>query len=532
MKKIFSHIALLLEVSLFLWSCGNSEYSYDKIVPSDYHKILLFKNSGNQTLNLSTVQTNYQDSIVVLKAGSDPGLSANVMFNVLSQNALDSVYNIPLGVDYRVIPAEDYSFNNGREMSFGSGEIGKYLCLSMDAYKIYNYIHSDSTATAKTKYVLPIQMVSTKNDTVSSDRGYVMEFINVRKPVIKLPSNTYTAMNYETLDYNLTATVENYNMNASFDCDFDESKSDSLLRVFQSGHPNYACQLMPKEAYGSLPKLQFSNGNVTGSALLTFKRAPLQNDTHYVLPLMLKSTSLPNSDLNAHIQYLVITPPTYGTEWITDVSTWKVAFDNSDYKFWSDGTSGDAGGATKIIDNDYASYWHSSFGGMASSYTGTNGAGHKTGGTVTGDDYCYNFKDFHAFAGKRPVGSICLALDMQKHYYVVGVRTWNRPQNYDTQTINFYVSDDDSFNFLPLKSGGKLTDYDNPSLNTWQFLLTHVRSATTGAQDSYLKMSSATNVPKGRFLKLRFMDSRRAGVVNMAELRVCILVSVNGKSVY
>jgi hypothetical protein len=533
MKKSLLNILLLIVGILFITSCSNSEYGFDKLFPNEYHKVMLFKNSGVQSLSLNTTETNYQDSIVVLKAGSDPSLTANVKFNVLSQIEIDSIYNVPQGLDYRVIPSQLFSFNNGQEMSFGSGETGKYLILSLDAFKIYNYIQADIAITAKTKYILPIQMVSTHNDTISSAGGKLIELITVEKPDITLPSNQYSVMNFKTLDLNLSATVSNYDLANDFTCSFDQSKSDSLFRVFQASNPNYPCAAMPVEAYGALPTLQFSKGNATGTALLTLNRASLQNDVHYVLPLMLKSTNLQNTDLSPNVQFIVVTPPTYGTQWIDDVSGWKPVFDNCDQKSWTQSSGGDNGGPYALIDNDASTYWHSCYSGpLYTSYAGTNGTGNQTGGSY-GDDYNYNFTDYNTCVAKRLPGSICLIYDMQQKYYVLGVKTLNRASNTDTKSINFSVSSDDAFQFLPIKKGGNISDYNNPSLNNWNSLFTQVRNTTDSWQSITIDPTTITSLDnlKGRFIKLRFMDSNRANVVNLAEFRVLVLVSINGDPV-
>jgi hypothetical protein len=535
MKRIVFNILFLVGCILLVTACSDSEYNNDNLFPEKYHKVLLFKNSGALSLDLSTVQTDYQDSMVVLKAGSDPSLQADVKFNIVDQTAIDSAYNSKQGLDYRVIPSDCYAFNDGQEMTFDSGETGKYLVMTIHADKIYNYMLAAPNISSKTKFVLPILMVSDK-DTVNADKNGVMTFIDVHMPTITLPGNKYDAsIVYQTLDYNLTATVTHFNLDRDFTCEFwDESKKDSLVQVFKDGHPSYVCETLPTEAYGKLPTLQFTKGSATGTAVLSLKRAPLKNDVHYVLPLMLKSTTLPNTDLNPHVQYIIVTAPTYGTEWVTadETATWKPVFDNCDQKSWSEQSGGDNGGPYAIIDNVLNTYWHSCWGtGLYTGYGGTNGAGHSTGG-VAPDDYNYNFTDYHTCVAKRAPGDICLVFDMQKPYYVVGVNTYGRPLNTDTKTINFYVSPDSEFKFLPIKKGGKIDDYNNPSLNNWTFVLQQVRTATASTwQQAYLDPSNTANVVKGRFIKLRFMDSARASVVNLSELRILKLVSINGNPI-
>ena len=98
------------------------------------------------------------------------------------------------------------------------------------------------------------------------------------------------------------------------------------------------------------------------------------------------------------------------------------------------------------------------------------------------------------------------------------------------RTINISVSPDDTFQFLPVKKGGNIEDYNNPSLNNWNYLFTQVRNKIDNWQTITIDPATITNLDqlKGRFIKLRFMDSNRSNVVNLAEFRVLVLVSING----
>lgn len=179
MKKLLFNIFLLLGIVFLGSSCSNSAYDEDNFYPSRYHKIMLFKESGKQTLNLTTSQVDYQDTMVILKSGSNPMLRADISFYVLTQATVNSAYNEVEGMDYRVIPQDCYKFNNGSEMKFESGEIGKYLIMTIYADKIYTYMQSNKNITSKTEFVLPVNMVST-TDTINVDKGYVFEIINVK----------------------------------------------------------------------------------------------------------------------------------------------------------------------------------------------------------------------------------------------------------------------------------------------------------------------------------------------------------------
>jgi hypothetical protein len=528
MKKILYNIILLLGVLVLYSSCSNSDYDEKNFYSSRYHKILLFKDSGKISLALSTPQTDYQDSMVVFKAGSNPKLTADVHFKILTQSEVDSSYNAIEGMDYRVIPSEDYSFNNGDEMTFESGETGKYLVMTIHADKIYDYVQSATNVTAKTKFVLPLQMVS-QNDTINTDKGYVFKMITVAKPEIKLAGNMYPQLIYQDSDYQISPKVNNYVPDRDFTCTLTESKKDSLVKAFQDSHPGYTCQAMPTGAY-TLPTLTFTKGNVTGSGLVHVDRKLLTSDVHYVLPLQIESTTLPAASINTHIQYLVVTPPTACYEVVTDRSNWKILFCNNAQKFWTGSSGNDNDGPVALIDGKTSTYWHCNYWGCwPEAYQGQDQTGKNTGHAL-GDDYLYYFKDFHAFAAKRYANQTVIVMDMGKVEHVIGVGFMQRQSSaFDTKSFDTYVSNDSEFKFLPLESGGSLSDYNDVALNNWTFVCsinTPQQNATSYAQASIPTILSGG--VKGRYVKIHFTGTNRGQILAGAEFYVIRLLSING----
>ena len=87
--KQFIYKSLILGSVLTAASCSNSEYEFDKLFPQEYHKILYVKHNGKQEMNMNTVETTPVYSINVIKAGSDPSLTAHVKLSVMSQQEVD-----------------------------------------------------------------------------------------------------------------------------------------------------------------------------------------------------------------------------------------------------------------------------------------------------------------------------------------------------------------------------------------------------------------------------------------------------------
>ena len=82
--KQFIYKSLILGSALIAASCSNSAYEFDQLFPQEYHKILYVKYNGKQEMNMNTVETTPVYSINVIKAGSDPSLTAHVKLSVLT----------------------------------------------------------------------------------------------------------------------------------------------------------------------------------------------------------------------------------------------------------------------------------------------------------------------------------------------------------------------------------------------------------------------------------------------------------------
>ena len=536
MKKILNTLFLLMLVFTYT-SCSDSEYDDDNFYAAKFHKILLFKDSGKRTLSLITPQTDYQDTLTVYKSGTDPSLTADVTFKVLDQATVDVDYNDAEGVDYRVIPSEAFSLNEGNTMHFDKGEKGKYLTVTLHADKIYDFKESSANVTSKTKFILPIKMVSEK-DTINTDKNTTLYILNVEKPFITVApkGNIYAAFTYSSVDINIPAAVTTVSgadivNDRDFACELvsDPTRLAELFQIYKDGHAGYDCALMPSGNY-TMPVINFYKGDNNANGVITIKRTGLQNEKHYVIPLEIKSSTMPSSQFNSKIRYLIVTPPTVAYDTNPSRSNWKVVFCNNDLAMWQAGSGGDFGGPAALLDGNVSTYWHSNWAGcFPEAYNGQDKIGKNTG-HAAGDDYCYYYNNYHAFAAKRKVENTAMVFDMGESMHVIGIGFTQRQDHFDMKSFDVYVSDDDSFQFKPLESGGKHEDYDNPSLNNW----TKLCSVTPAQQKpmSYTRIEDAKIISggvKGRYLKIRFTGSWRPISLNGAEITVIKLLSVNGE---
>lgn len=511
-------------------SCSDSEYELGKLVPEKYQKVVYFRDvtGQKQQVALSTVDSAYQDSMAVIKAGSDPSLKTHVTFEVMSQADLDEKYSNVEGIRYKLLPTDAYQFADEGKMTIEGGVSGKFFRYTVFPSKIYHAIKADPTA----KLVLPIQIKS-RYDTINADKGTLFLVYDVNSPMVKFANDDdeKATMLYKSLDIPIRCTLANYGSNLwDFTCSFQAADNAAeLISEYNSYHAtNY--ELMPAGAY-TLGSSKFVKGKSDASAVVSVKRQALQNDHEYLLPLKMVATSNSQTiDVDTLVKYVVVSNPYYGI--ITpDRSAWKIVFCNSDNKMW--GSGNDADGATAIIDGNLNTYWHSNWEGTApGSYSGQDLTG-KNKGHAVGDDYCYYLTAYHAFACKRDNPTIVVDLGEARTLIGVGIATRQHTSFRDMKDADILVSNDSEFKFSPIEAGGQKADYDAVALNNWVRLLRWENIPEVDGVSWYDAPDwKTTKGVKGRFVKIHQTASRRdAYLGSMAEFYVRQLVSINGEPV-
>jgi hypothetical protein len=517
MKKIY--IMLIALIGIFAASCSNSEYDLDNLVPDQYHKVVYFKNGGKQNLSLYTTQSGYKDSLVIVKAGSDPNLKADVNVKVLTQQEVDSIYSNVEGVDYKVIPSDAYSFDEGQELAFDKGVTGKYYPVTIDPVKIYQQIKANPDA----KFVLPLQLKS-KSDSINSTLDQTFIIFDVKSPLVAFQNQVQNEMMiYKSLNINVPINLTNSDMNKwDINCTLDQTENAQLVSSYNASH-NTSYEVLPENAY-QIKNLNIAQGTFLDTATVSVDRAYLQNDHTYLLPLKLSGTSLGDQvEIDSTVNYIVLSNPTYAIV-NPDRSSWKVLFCNNDNKM--SGMNSDNSGPYALLDGNVNSYWHSNYiTGYASSYLAS---GHKMG-----DDYAYSFGNYYAFYAKRSTSQTVIVLDMQIVKHLVGIGVTQRPNNFkDFKSCDVYVSNDNTFKFKPLDKGGTLDDYNKVALNNWTTLCS--LNDVPPLDGTYWQKADLQTIEKGgiigRFVKIKFTDSWRPDVLNLSEFQVQELLSINGNA--
>ena len=121
MKRIIYKLA---GVAFTVVACSEiPQADYADLFPEEYHKVLYFKKSGKEEMNVF-VNSECVRSFTVCKAGSEPSLTADCMVEVMDQERVDTVYNEPEGENYVVLPESAYQLSQSN-MSFASNETWK-----------------------------------------------------------------------------------------------------------------------------------------------------------------------------------------------------------------------------------------------------------------------------------------------------------------------------------------------------------------------------------------------------------------------
>lgn len=521
MKKILWNF-LLLGGILFVFSCCSSQYNLDDLLMQKYHKILYVKDSGTQNVTVNTAGANPEDSIMIVKAGSQPTAKADVKIKVLTQPEMEAAFDSLAG--YTILPNDYYSFGDGNELPIGSDERAKFFHIIFNASKIRAAIKLKPNL----KFALPLQLVS-DHDTINTNLDKKILVLNVVTPTLKWSTEDLDqSMAYKSLDVELTAGIDNYDKNVnSFTCGLDVENNADLVASYNTTHGT-SYEVLPETAY-KMNDFSFAQDSDAATTKLTVSRSGLVNDHTYLLPLKFKQTSaLDQLDLSANIQYLVVHNPKYGFV-VPDRSNWKIVFCNEDNRFY--GTGANYAGAPAMLDNDITTYWmYNLDGDYAWQYQGS--------GHALGDDYNYDFTDYHAFYGDRYTPNQVIVIDMKESRSIMGIGIVQRQDLWAClQSAKFYVSDDKEFKFVPIEKGGDAADYNNVALNNWTPLFTYSDiPSQTGICWHQLSASEIVNggAVKGRFLKIVPLLGSRGAYSHgscIAELKVMQLVSVDGNAV-
>lgn len=510
MKKII-HIILLTGVfTSFFCSC-NDDFA-NNIFPDRYIKILSLKETGIKDITMNTTQQQVVDSILILKGGGRPNSTSNMGLKVLSREEAAAIGGYEVS-NIRLIPTDSYDVSQGQNIKLEENEDHKYVPITF--YPIEIYAAMDEEEQEGLVWVLPLALESS-SDTINDSRNKLLIRFEVNRPLVEweIIEDENAEIALQTLDVPLKLKISHSEDNVlDFTVGLSHTENENLVnRYNDSLGTNYA--LLPNNTY-NLSDFSFNAGDREAQSTLQLRRAGLQQDKTYLLPLKLSELSVDNIEKTNRVKYIVVTNPKYVYRDVQR-NDWKVVFVNNQQRWRAPDFF-----ATSLIDGKIETAWATKW----------------DGAIPTWDDYDYGAMDYwgyHMFWERRDIPNIVIVIDMGKevNFGAVGVGQGTLDMgDRDLKSCEFYLSD--SFKFI---ADGDLENYKNVNKgNTWNLAITYNNIPNVGGGPYWYHLhesSTVSNVPKGRYLKIRPTASHRANnLVSFSELYVKELISIDGNPV-
>lgn len=335
-----------------LGACSDSDYELDKIVPSEYNKIMYINGSGKQEITLFDTEEDYKYTFSVFKAGSKPELTAKVDIKALTQAEVDAEYSDIEGVDYKVIDSGDYSLDVS-ELDFSASDRYKIVTVSIKPQPIKAVLQSNPDAV----YVIPLKAVS-ETDSINADKDELFLQIND----VIMPALGFSTSDVEALQYDY-GSVGDISQNIGIGLDTENKWDiDATLAIDKDWMDNYnskngtVYQLLQEDKYTMPSTLSLVSGITNTNITVKISGGEL-TPGDYMLPIRISEVSQFSISSTNNVYPLAIrimAPELDRTNWTAEANTEELAGEGS------------SGKASCAIDGSLSTYWHSCW------QTGTN----------------------------------------------------------------------------------------------------------------------------------------------------------------
>lgn len=336
-----------------LGACTDSDYELSKIVPEEYHNILYVNNSGKQELTLYDTGSDYQYSFSVVKAGSEPTLTAHVSIGVMPQTQLEEEYSIPEGVNYSLIGENCYSLET-TEVDFSSFDRYKLVNVFFKTQQVQEVLENEPDKV----WVLPLQVTSAM-DSVNAEKNVIfLELKEVLLPTVGFVMNT--PVEVVKIDYNALSdfTVElpfEINVDNTWDLECSFAVDGTYIDDYNRSNSTQF-SMLPDGTYAMPETVMLPNGVSSSNLEIEIAGSSLMPGD-YMLPIAMTSVSMFGIDSLRSIyplMYRIMGTELDRTGWTADATSEEAT-----------GEGVGNGVAECVLDGDNSTYWHSSWQVMA-----------------------------------------------------------------------------------------------------------------------------------------------------------------------
>lgn len=346
MKKT-TYLSLLTGCLITLGACEGSKYDLENQIPEKFHKILYLSISGKQDLTLYNTDEDNTYSFSLIKAGSDPTLSAKADITVMTQEEVDEQYSDLEGVNYQVISPSAYSLDKS-QLEFSAEDSYKLVNLSLKPREVMAAIASNPNAI----WVLPLY-VSSENDSINATKNQL--FLQLKEVITPTIGFKDSYVNVKAYTYGLVSKISEkvpfkLDTNNKWDIECEFVVDNEYITQYNNTNGT-VFQILPENSYSFASSMPLPNGTTETTLLVEVKGSQLQPGD-YMLPIRIKNVSqFEISSTNAiyPMAIRIMGEQLDRTEWTAEANTEELVGE----------VQNNSGPVECLLDGNLQTFWHS-----------------------------------------------------------------------------------------------------------------------------------------------------------------------------
>lgn len=346
MKKT-TYLSLLAGCLITLGACEGSKYDLENQIPEKFHKILYLSISGKQDLTLYNTDEDNTYSFSLIKAGSDPTLSAKADITVMTQEEVDEQYSDLEGINYQVISPSAYSLDKSL-LEFSAEDSYKLVNLSLKPREVMAAIASNPNAI----WVLPLY-VSSENDSINAAKNQL--FLQLKEVITPTIGFKDSYVNVKAYTYGLVSKISEkvpfkLDTNNKWDIECEFVVDNEYITQYNNTNGT-VFQILPENSYSFASSMPLPNGTTETTLLVEVKGSQLQPGD-YMLPIRIKNVSqFEISSTNAiyPMAIRIMGEQLDRTEWTAEANTEELVGE----------VQNNSGPVECLLDGNLQTFWHS-----------------------------------------------------------------------------------------------------------------------------------------------------------------------------